>query len=70
MGEIIIRYIDMPNTIKAYTATDANNDYNVYINSNLCFDAQEQAKQHELEHIKKSHLYSSKTAKQCEAEVS
>lgn len=70
MGEIIIRYIDMPNTVKAYTATDSNDDYNIYINANLCWQAQEQAKRHELEHIKKKHFFSSKPVKVCEDEVS
>ena len=32
MGDIIIRYISMPASIRAYTLTDHNDDYNVYVN--------------------------------------
>lgn len=69
MGEIIIRYIPLPCTIQGYTATDANNDYNIYINSNIGYAAQEKAKAHELAHIKNGHLFSEQSAAVCESEV-
>lgn len=69
MGEIIIRYLSMPCSIEACTATDSNDDYNIYINSNLSFQEQEKAKQHELSHIQQNHFYSNKTAAVCESEV-
>ena len=70
MEDIILRYVDMPEDMHGMTVTDANNDYNIYINARIGFFAQEKAKQHELDHIRKNHLFShNKTAVQCEKEI-
>lgn len=58
MGEIIIRYVGLPPSIKAYTLTDSNDDYNIYVNSALSSIRQQQAVDHELRHIKADHFYS------------
>ena len=52
MGEIIIRYVCLPPSIKAYTLTDSNDDYNIYVNSALNSIRQQQAVDHELRHIR------------------
>ena len=57
MGEIIIRYVGLPPSIKAYTLTDANDDYNIYVNSALNSIRQQQAVDHELRHINADHFY-------------
>lgn len=57
MQVIIVRYIQMPYTIHADTRKDANGDYNVYLNSLISSDAQEEAYLHELEHIRRGHFY-------------
>ena len=57
MQAIIVRYIPMPYTIHADTRKDANGDYNVYLNSLISSDAQEEAYLHELEHIRRGHFY-------------
>lgn len=69
MGDIILRYIPLPLSVPAYTATDSNDDYNVYINSLLSYSAQEKAKNHELEHIHRNHFHTNKPVRQCEQEV-
>ena len=57
MQAIIVRYIPMPYTIHADTRKDANGDYNVYLNSLISSEAQEEAYLHELEHIRRGHFY-------------
>ena len=52
MGEVIIRYLDMPCSAKGLVREDAEGDYNIYINSRLPVDVQEKALRHELNHIK------------------
>ena len=69
MDDIILRYVPMPVTVPAVTSTDENGDYNVYINCNLGFIAQERAKKHELEHIKNNHFYRSSSVVQDETEA-
>ncbi len=69
MDDIILRYVPMPVTVPAVTSTDENGDYNVYINCNLGFIAQERAKKHELEHIHNNHFYRSSPVAQDEAEA-
>ncbi len=70
MGDIIIRYISMPASIRAYTLTDHNDDYNVYVNDALNSIEQQKAINHELRHIKGDHFYriSSVTADETEAD--
>ena len=69
MNDVILRYKEMPLSVEAFTVTDENDDYNIYINSSLCYSTQEKAKQHERSHIKQNHFYSNKTAAVCESEV-
>ena len=69
MNDVILRYKEMPLSVEAFTVTDENDDYNIYINSSLCYSTQEKAKQHELAHIQQNHFYSNKTAAVCESEV-
>lgn len=69
MDDIILRYVPMPVSIPAVTSTDENGDYNVYINCNLGYLAQERAKCHELEHINKNHFYRNSSVAQDEAEA-
>lgn len=69
MNDVIVRYKEMPLSVEAFTVTDENDDYNVYINSALGFSTQEKAKQHELSHIRQNHFYSNKPTAVCEKEV-
>jgi hypothetical protein len=57
LDAIIIRIIDLPETVKGFTVKDENDDYNVYINAKLSEDARADAWRHEIEHIRKDHFY-------------
>ena len=57
MGDIIIRYVRLPASIKAFTLTDNNDDYNVYVNDALNCIQQQRAIDHELKHIKGDHFF-------------
>lgn len=51
MYDIHIRYIKLPIRIYAVTVPDEYGDYNIYVNDSLCFNQQEKAIKHEIEHI-------------------
>ena len=57
MGDIFIRYIKMPASIRAYTLTDDNDDYNIYVNDALNSIQRQKAIDHELRHINGQHFY-------------
>ena len=69
MGDIIIRYVPLPASIKAYTLTDDNDDYNVYVNSALNSIEQKKALQHELRHIEGDHFFRGSTVASDEKEA-
>lgn len=69
MNEIIVRYQDLPVSVKSFTLTDENDDYNIYINSNLDTFQQREAYNHELLHIKNNHFYRDTTAAIDEADI-
>lgn len=48
--EYIIRYCDMPYTLKAFTVY-SNNFYNIFVNSRISCEQQHSSIQHELKHI-------------------
>jgi len=60
MNEIIVRYMDMPTTVKGVAVKDADGDYNVYINPRLGDVAQVLAYEHELRHINRGDFESEK----------
>lgn len=57
MGEIFIRGIKLPLTVKGVTVLDSDGNYNVYINIMLSNETQSKAVKHEITHIKKEHFY-------------
>lgn len=58
MLDYIIRYVDMPITVKGVTVMDADGFYNIYINSRLCYEEQKKATAHEMEHIARGDFFS------------
>ncbi len=48
-----VRYIDLPCSIKGMTVEDNEGFYNVYINARLCYEQQQDAIKHEMEHIRR-----------------
>ena len=70
MNEVIVRYMEMPPTIRGVTAEDADGDYNIYLNSNLPEETQIEALNHELTHIVLCHFdRGEKSAEERENEV-
>jgi len=69
MDEIFIRALAMPSKVYAVTVCDSNNDCNIYVNSNLNENIQQDGIQHELIHIKLNHFYNKKRVTILEGEV-
>lgn len=57
MGDIFIRGLAMPITVKGVTVLDSDGNYNVYINTLLCDEAKQRTIKHEITHITKEHFY-------------
>jgi hypothetical protein len=51
MDNVYLRFVSLPPTIKGLTVQDEAGDYNVYINSRLTHEANQQTLQHEIQHI-------------------
>ena len=54
MEEVIIRIVDLPAGIPAFTIPDPDGYYNVYLNAKLDHESMRKALEHELEHIRKN----------------
>lgn len=57
LGDIFIRGIELPLTVKGVTVLDCDGNFNVYINILLSYETQRNATKHEIKHIKKDHFY-------------
>lgn len=57
MEDIIIRKIQLPVHVKAFTVTDAQGDYNVYLNSLLSDEQQMKSFMHEKKHIENDDFF-------------
>ncbi len=66
MSNIIVRIIDLPCTIRGYTALDDEGDYNIYLNARLSPQQQKNAYSHELKHITRNDWDDSKTVEMAE----
>lgn len=69
LDAVIVRLIDMPETIHGVTRKDAEGDYNVYINAKLSADGRAQAFRHEIEHIRLGHFYEVRSVADLEREA-
>ena len=58
MNEVFFRLLDMPTTVKGFTALDNNGDYNIYINPQYSVEMQRETALHELDHIAANHFFS------------
>lgn len=63
MNYILIRELEMPITIRAFTVPDENGDFNIYVNSLLSNEAKEKSLSHEKRHIKNNDFASSEIVK-------
>ena len=69
MEHEILRLAPLPARVNAVTVVDNNGDFNIYVNEALSFEEQRRAYRHELEHIRRSHLFVNKPVKECEEEA-
>lgn len=69
MEDVFIRPVSLPPRVRGITTVDENGDFNVYVNSSLPYELQEQAVKHELCHIKSGHFYNFDSVKQNEVEA-
>ena len=69
MEHEILRLAPLPARVNAVTVVDANGDFNIYVNENLSIEEQRRAYTHELEHIRRNHLFINKPVEECEAEA-
>lgn len=69
MENEIVRLAPLPPRVNAVVLVDENGDYNIYVNQCLSFEEARRAYKHELEHIRKNHLFIDKPVEKCEAEA-
>lgn len=69
MEEVIVRMVDLPAGVRAFTLPDEQGDYNVYVNSALSYEQQQKSLLHERRHIVNGDFYSDKTARDIEGAV-
>ena len=59
---IIVRYIPLPLSVRAFTLPDAQGNYNVYINCDLSAEQQRKSLEHEALHIANDDFYKDESA--------
>ena len=64
--DYIVRYIDLPITVKGATVMDYDGFYNIYINSRLSYEEQKKTIAHEMEHIVRGDFFSCATLEDVE----
>ena len=69
MNEVIVRMVELDPRVKGFIRPDNNGDYNIYINTLLCEEVQRETLKHELEHIRRRHVYSDRPVREMEDEV-
>ncbi len=52
MDNVFLRYVSLPPTVKGLTVQDETGNYNIYVNTRLTYETNQQTLQHELQHIK------------------
>lgn len=69
MEHEILRLAPLPARVNAVTVVDNNGDFNIYVNEALSIEEQRRAYRHELEHIRRIHLFVNKPVEECEEEA-
>ena len=69
MKDIIVRLIDMPTTVRGFTARDNNEDYNIYLNSKLAKEILYRTYEHEKKHILREDFDSEESVYKIERDV-
>ncbi len=69
MNMIFIRGIALPGSVRGVTVKDKDDNFNIYVNTNLNPEQQQKAIAHELKHINAGHFHKELSAAQSEQEV-
>lgn len=64
--DIVVRYIDLPCSIKGVTQYDENGTANIYINAKLNDEQQRIGLSHELRHVRRNDFYNSYSIRRIE----
>lgn len=68
--EYFVRLLDLPPSVEGVTVPNNDGTFDIYINSLLSEERQQEKLAHELEHIRKDHFYNDiKTVREVEAEA-
>lgn len=54
---VFIRGLAMPGSVRGVTVAAPDDDFMVFVNTNLCPDTQAKAAAHEIRHIRLDHFY-------------
>lgn len=65
--DYIVRYIDLPITVKGVTVMDIDGFYNIYINSRLSYEEQKRTIAHEIKHISRGDFFSDGSLEEVES---
>ena len=66
---IIVRYIPLPVSVRAFTVPDSQGSFNVYINSSLSFEQQRKSFEHEMCHIENGDFFRDEAAVEIEKSI-
>lgn len=67
--DYFVRYVALPISVRAVTLPNTDGTFDIYINQNLCEEAQQAALRHELRHIKLGHFYDDEPVQKNEREA-
>lgn len=57
MFDVFVRYVPFPTATEAVLIPNDDATFDIYINSHICQAKQKAALEHEIEHLKRDHLY-------------
>ena len=57
MNCIFIRQLSLPGTVRGVAVAAPDDDFMIFVNDALCPDAQREAAEHELRHMRLDHIY-------------
>ena len=57
MNCIFIRQLSLPGTVQGVAVAAPDDDFMIFVNDALCPDAQREAAEHELRHMRLDHIY-------------
>ena len=69
MGNVFVRMVSLPLSVRAVTLPNDDTTFDIYINADLPEELQNKALEHELVHIRRNHFYDEKPVWENEAEA-